>query len=71
MLSSHRLCSSQPQLVGATNAAKGGTGMIGSPVVAELEQRGHQVIKASRSGSDGTTQLDANDADAQAPIGVI
>ena len=42
----------------------GARGMIGSRIAAELARRGHLVVKASRSGADDTTPIDANDTTA-------
>ncbi len=43
-------------------AVYGGTGMIGSRVVTEARNRGHEVTALSRSGADGTQVADAGDA---------
>jgi uncharacterized protein len=37
----------------------GPTGMVGSRIVAELEQRGHEVVRASRSGGTDVTDPDS------------
>src|SRR3954453_23702806 len=37
----------------------GPTGMVGSRIVAELEQRGHEVVGASRSGGTDVTDPDS------------
>ena len=37
----------------------GATGMVGSRIVAELERRGHEVVRASRSGGTDVTDPDS------------
>lgn len=46
----------------------GATGMIGSRIAAEARGRGHTVTGVTRSGADGTTAGDANDASAVAAL---
>lgn len=47
-------------------AVIGATGMIGSRIVAEARDRGHEVTGATRSGTGGTMVLDGGDAAAVA-----
>ncbi|AXK31546.1 NAD-dependent epimerase/dehydratase family protein [Streptomyces armeniacus] len=44
----------------------GATGMIGSRIAAEARARGHEITGATRSGTDGTKVLHADDAEAVA-----
>ncbi|TGD71621.1 NAD-dependent epimerase/dehydratase family protein [Mangrovimicrobium sediminis] len=39
----------------------GATGMVGSQIVKELSERGHETTLASRSGGEGVLKLDASD----------